>query len=306
MHAPWLALLLLLCWAPARALQPVPVAQDVYAFVGAVDEPGPANGGFAANAGFIVAREGIVVIDSGASYRHGRAMLAAIRRVSSKPVVLVINTHASQDFLFGNAAFVQAGAALLTHRRSAELMRERCAHCLENLQRLLGAEAMRGTRLVIPQQLVDGSQMLRVAGRELELLHYGWTATPGDLAVLDRRSGVLFAGALASVGRVPETRDGKLGPWVVALDALLRLPARRLVPGHGVVTDLVEVRRTRSYLLDLDALVQRLYAERLSLLEALDRSDLPAYRDWGAYATVHRRNVQQRYLELELEDLEAR
>ena len=290
----------------AHALEPVRVAEDVYAFIGASEEPSPANGGFTGNAGFIVGTDGIVVIDTGSSYRIGREMLAAMRRVSDKPVVLVVNTHAVQEFLFGNAAFVHSGTSLLTHRRSAELMRERCEHCLENLRLLLGERAMAGTQLVIPERLVDDSQWLHVAGRELELLHFGWGATPGDLAVLDRRSGIVFAGGLTSIGRVPDTRDGRIEGWIAALDALTMLPARRVIPGHGPVSDIAEVRHTRAYLVALDALVRGLYGDGLSLLEALDASDLPAYRHWGAYATVHRRNVQQRYLELELDDLEGR
>ncbi len=301
-----LAVLLALSSAAVRALEPVRVAEDVYAFVGATEEASPDNGGFTGNAGFIVGPEGIVVIDTGGSYRIGREMLAAMRTVSDKPVALVVNTHAVQDFLFGNAAFAVGGVPLLTHRRSADLMRERCEHCLENLRLLLGEQAMAGTRLVVPERLVAESRILHVAGRDLELLHFGWGATPGDLVVLDRRSGVVFAGGLASIGRVPETRDGRLADWIEALDALAILPARRMVPGHGPVSDLGEVRRTQAYLRELDALVRRLYEDGLSLLEALDASDLPAYRGWGAYASVHRRNVQQRYLELELDDLEGR
>jgi len=301
-----LAVLLALSSAAVRAREPVRVAEDVYAFVGATDEASPDNGGFTGNAGFIVGSEGIVVIDTGGSYRIAEEMLAAIRTVSDKPVALVVNTHAVQDFLFGNAAFAALGAPLLTHRRSADLMRERCAHCLENLGLLLGDRAMAGTRLVVPQRLMEHSQVLHVGGRELELLHFGWGATPGDIVVLDRRAGVVFAGGLASIGRIPETRDGKLAGWIAALDALAMLPARRVVPGHGPISDLGEVRRTQAYLRDLDALVRRLYEDGLSLLEALDASELPAYRNWGAYASVHRRNVQQRYLELELDDLEGR
>jgi len=302
----WLALLCALACAQALALEPVRVGEGVYAFLGATGEPDRANGGNTGNSGFIIARDGIVVIDTGVSHRHGRAMIEAIRRVSNKPIALVVNTHAVQEFLFGNSAFAGIGVPLLTHRTSAQLMRERCAHCLENLRLLLGEDAMRATRLVVPQTLLDESSILRVAGRDLEVLHFGWGATPGDLVVLDRRSGVVFAGGLASIDRVPETRDGNHAGWIAALEALARLPAVRVVPGHGPVVDLAEVRRTRAYLLDLDALARRVYEEGFSLLEALDRSELPAYRDWGAYATVHRRNLQQRYLELELADLERR
>jgi glyoxylase-like metal-dependent hydrolase (beta-lactamase superfamily II) len=61
------------------------------------------------NSGFIVGKTGVVVIDTGISYRHGRRMLEAISRTTGKPVELVIITHAVQEFLFGNAAFDELG-----------------------------------------------------------------------------------------------------------------------------------------------------------------------------------------------------
>lgn len=301
----WLSLLFALQAMPSHALEPIAVAQDVYAFLGSTDEPAPENAGNTGNAGFIVAEHGVIVVDTGASYRRGRAMVEAIRRITSKPIALVILTHAAQDFVFGSAAFTEIGAPLLAHRQSSELMRERCEYCLQNLQHLLGEDAMRGTRLVAPSTLVDASSVMQVAGRELELLHFGWGATPGDLVVFDRRSGVLFAGGLISIARIPELRDSRLHEWGMVLERLAQLPARHVLPGHGPVVGACAAMRTRSYLLELDALVQRLYAQRRSLLEAVDEAQLPTYRDWGGYPGIHRRNVQQRYLELEVADMEA-
>lgn len=301
----WFSLLFALQAVPGHALEPIAVTQDVYAFLGSTDEPSPENAGNTGNAGFIIAEHGVIVVDTGASYRQGRAMVEAIRRITAKPIALVILTHAVQDFVFGAAAFTEIGAPLLAHRRSSELMRERCEHCLENLQRLLGEDAMFGTRLVIPSMLIEASSVMQVAGRDLELLHFGWGATPGDLVVFDRRSGVLFAGGLVSNARIPELRDGQLHEWAAVLERLARLPVHHLVPGHGPVADVHAATRTRSYLLELDRLVHRLYAQRRSLLEAVDEAQLPAYRDWGGYPGIHRRNVQQRYLELEVADMEA-
>jgi glyoxylase-like metal-dependent hydrolase (beta-lactamase superfamily II) len=119
-------LLALSCGLHAQALEPAPVADGVYAFIGAAGAIGPDNGGRVGNSGFIVGRSGVIVIDTGVSYRHGRAMVEAIRRITDKPIQLVIITHAVQEFLFGNAAFEELGAPLLTHARSAELMRSRC------------------------------------------------------------------------------------------------------------------------------------------------------------------------------------
>ena len=187
--------------------------------------------GTSGNSGFIVGEDGVVVVDTGISYEHGREMLAAIARLSSKPVRLVIITHADQEFLFGNAAFDELGVPVLAQVKSLELMRQRCEHCLSNLNRLLGPQIMRGSRLVLPSRLVEKSATLAVAGLSLELLHFGWGSTPGDLAVFDPASGVLFAGALVSNRRIPDLRDSDLKGWLSALDQTDRIPCRVVVPG---------------------------------------------------------------------------
>jgi glyoxylase-like metal-dependent hydrolase (beta-lactamase superfamily II) len=300
----WLSLLA--APAPCFALEAVAVATDVYAFLGDVEQPSVANGGNTGNAGFIVSDDGVVVIDTGASYAYGKAMLAAIAQVTERPIRLVILTHGVQDFIFGSAAFSEHGIPLLAHRASVDLIRSRCEHCLQNLIALLGEDAMHGTRVVLPQRTVEGSTTLQVAGRRILLLHFGWGATPGDLAVFDPASGVLFGGGLVTWKRVPEMRDAKLAGWLQALDELDRLPARTLVPGHGPPAGHESIDAMRGYLVALDARARTLYDSGRTLLEAVDQAALPAYADWGSYEVLNRKNLQQRYLEYELEDLEKR
>jgi glyoxylase-like metal-dependent hydrolase (beta-lactamase superfamily II) len=293
----------LLASVHAYALEPMALADGVYAFIGERGEISPANLGNVGNSGFIVGASGVIVIDTGASYRHGQRMISAIRGITDKPIALVVVTHAVQEFVFGNAAFAEIGAELLTHTKTAELMRQRCNHCLENLVSQLGQEAMSGTRLVVPDRTIEGSQAMRVAGRDIELLHFGWASTPGDLAVLDRASGVVFAGGLLSNGRIPELRDGQLAGWLQALAALERTPARIIVPGHGPVggRDLVDL--TAAYLRALDEQVQSMYKRGATLTQTVDEVALPAFAQWDLYSTVHRQNALHRYLQLETEEL---
>jgi glyoxylase-like metal-dependent hydrolase (beta-lactamase superfamily II) len=287
----------------AHALEPVLLTEDVYAFIGDSGPIAPDNGGEVGNSGFIVGSSGVIVIDTGVSYRHGQAITEAIRRITRKPVQLVIITHAAQEFLFGSAAFAEQGVPLLTHTKSAELIRSRCERCLENLRNTLGEDALAGTRLVIPTQTIESSVALDVAGRTLDLLYFGRAGTPGDLAVLDRRSGVVFAGGLLAVGRIPEFRDGNLRGWLQALDQLALLPARIFVPGHGAPGGTEAIAATASYLHDLDTQVRALYAGGASLIEAMDRAELSSYASWALYPRLHRENVLHRYLQLELEEL---
>lgn len=299
-----LALALLIA-CPARAadeLRLEKVADGAYAFVADTGEISPANRGNVGNSGFIVGPTGVMVIDTGISYRHGRRMLAAIGRVTSKPVELVVVTHAVQEFLFGNAAFEERGVAILAHSETTALMKARCAHCLENLRPVLGDE-LKGTRLVLPRRQVSGSTRIEAGGRTLELLYLGWASTPGDLAVFDRASGTLFAGGLVAVNRIPEIRDCDFEGWTRALETLRELPVKRVVPGHGPVSGPDAIRSTGDYLRALDEKIKALYAKSSSLLESVDNAALPAYGAWAMYATTHRQNALHRYLQLEIEEL---
>ena len=285
-----------------EALQSEKVADGVYAFIGDAGEISAANRGFVGNSGFIVGPSAVVVIDTGTSYRHGQRMLQAIARITDKPVVLVVITHAVQEFLFGNAAFAERGIPILAHRETTKLMKARCEHCLENLKPVLDKE-LEGTRLVPPQRQIDATTTIDAGGRRLELIYLGWASTPGDLAVFDPDSGVLFAGGMVSIGRIPDIRDSDFEGWQRALRRLQEHKPGRIVPGHGPVSGPGAIAQTAGYLDALDHSIKSLYAESSSLMESVEKAILPAYRDWSMYATTHRQNALHRYLQLELQDL---
>jgi len=54
---------------------------------------------------FIVNDADVVVVDTGASPAFGTATLAALRKITTKPVTHVINTHWHDDHILGNQAF---------------------------------------------------------------------------------------------------------------------------------------------------------------------------------------------------------
>lgn len=300
------ALLLVLPFAlPARAadaLEALPVTPGVYAVTGAIGTPEPRNRAEVANAGFIVGPTGVIVIDTGISMRSGRALLRAIRAVTDRPVALVILTHANQEFVFGAGAFADAGVEISAHRETIALMSARCQHCLDLLRPLLG-EDLDETRLVLPTRVFETTIRLPVGGTLIDVLHFGWASTPGDVAVFHPASGVAFAGGMVVSGHIPRIRDCDFRGWQAALARLRALPIRRVVPGFGPVGGPEAIDATAGYLRALDDRVQALYRDGVSLLHALEQSDLESYRGWAAYDAHHRRNVLHRYLQLEIEDL---
>ena len=282
---------------------PVSLGDGAYVFFGAREEPSRANQGHVANQGFIVTRDGVIIVDSGASAAFAEHMLRAIRARTDKSVVLVILTRPTDEAIFGAAVFQQQGASILAHRAASQLIAERCETCLKNLTSVLGEDLMAGTRVPRPDRVFAGRQRLAVAGRSLELLDYSGAAAPGSIAVWDRESGVLFAGGLASFARIPETRDGVLADWIGALQDLANVPARAIVPAHGPIGKRSELASVAAYLRALDDRTARAYAERMSLLDATQTIAVPEYRDWALYEPVHARNVHYAYVARERREL---
>ena len=299
-----LVLLLSIGASVAAPLLPVRVSENAYAFIADNSDVSLANRGRIGNAGFIIGPEGIVVIDTGVSFRHGQAMVAAIRRVSKLPISLAIITHAHQEFLFGAAYFQAKRIPIFTHVKTAQLMQSRCENCLHHLKETLGITEMRGSRVVVPDQLVDGSEFISVAGMSLELRYFGWGNTPGDLLVFERNNGVLFAGGVVDVGRVSELRDSRVQEWKSILGQLNELPVKHIVPGHGPIGDKSAIEQMQNYLNAIDSKVRALYDQGVSLSDVESKGDLPEFAHWALYREQHHKNVHRVYLQLEQTDLE--
>lgn len=298
--------------APAatdREADATEVAPGVWMLPGTGGEPDGHNLGRVANAGFVQGPRGVLAVDAGTSLLHGQALLRAIVRHAGRPPQAVLITQTKPDVLFGAPAFRAAGAQVLMQRQAAALMAARCSVCLRNLQRDVGAAAMAGTALFEADLLFDDAPPLPDTGRRLRVLFPGHASGPGDVALLDEASGVLFAGGLVEGGRIPNLHDADLPGWLAALAGLQALAARgelrALVPGHGPFQPDAQaaIGRTTGYLQALQARVAALVDEGAPLSELPERCALPAYAGWDGYPQLHRRNAGLLFLRLEQQQL---
>jgi glyoxylase-like metal-dependent hydrolase (beta-lactamase superfamily II) len=283
----------------AARTAPVAVAAGLYVLLGNGGEITPENGGRTANIAFVVGPKGIVVVNTGASYRDGEDIIAAVKRISNRPILLAILTHPGQEAIFGAAAFQARGIPVLAHRASAELIVARCDTCLRNLKSTLGEIAMAGTRVVEPDRLIDGNETLELIGRPLRLLAPPWSSAPGAIAVFDESTSTLMAGNLVLINRVPDLRDADPQAWREALMAIKATRCRHLVPGYGPIGACTDVAALGQYLAQLENRVDALMKQGVSLAELRGRCDLPQFARWDQYEALHVQNASRTYLRLE-------
>ena len=287
-------------------LAPVQLARDVYGFIGKTEDFTTSNGGNIVNTAFIVAPQGVIVIDSGPSLRYGQQMRRAIAGVSAKPVVLVINTHHHPDHFLGNQAYADVPIAALAETRNG-IAADGNAFA-ENLYRMSG-DWMKGTEVQVPNKLLAAGP-LEVAGRRLRIVALDGH-TGADLVLVDEASGVLFAGDLVFNGRAPTTPHADVAHWLAALDqleALTRAPGfTALLPGHGAPSaDAAPIRQTRAWLTWLNASLRDGAKAGLDMNDVLARPLPPEFANMPVAASEYRRSVGHLFPALELDALGAR
>jgi glyoxylase-like metal-dependent hydrolase (beta-lactamase superfamily II) len=282
-----------------RGGRAVLIAPGVYMVAGSGGVADVKNQGRIGNAGFIVGERGVIAIDTGTSYAQGRDILLAIREVTDQPVRVALITHTRPEFLFGAAAFRERGIPIRMHSRGARLMASRCETCLKILRQTVGEEAMRGTEMYKPDQEFDASHELDLIGRPVRVLYFGHSSGPGDIAVLDVDTGVLFAGGLLDAQRVPDIQDSDLAGWSQALRDLQGMGLKHVVPGHGAASSASLIISVQRYLTQLEARARSLVAAGSSLLNISEEAELPEFERWDQYDTIHRRNAAIAFLRVE-------
>lgn len=218
----------------AAALFLQEVATGCYAIVGEMGNRSPENLGNNATFGFVVTPEGVVLIDSGASWRGAEQIASVIGRVTDHPVRIVINTGGQDHRWLGNGYFKSRGARIIAHEAAVKDQQTRVALQLAMLQGLAGREGMQGTEPVYADETFSDSLQLELGGRKMVVQHGGWAHTPGDSFVWLPKERIAYSGDIVYLERMLGVMEhSRSRSWLQAFDAISALSPRLIIPGHG-------------------------------------------------------------------------
>ncbi len=254
------------------------------------------------NISVVIGSKGVAVIDTGGSYKVGKAVNAAIREITTLPILYVINTHVHPDHIFGNAAFVPDKPTFVGHEKLAEAMQLRAEAYTKLNEKYLGEDA-KGSDIVVPTLLVKESIELDLGGRTLTMQAYPNAHTNTDITAVDSKTGTLFAGDLLFIERTPVI-EGDIKGLISVLDELKTNKAvKQVVPGHGPETkDWVtainsELRYLNILLKDIRAAIEN----DVGLASAMNTVAASEKDNWVLFDVANRRNVNTLYPALEWE-----
>jgi glyoxylase-like metal-dependent hydrolase (beta-lactamase superfamily II) len=164
-----------------------------------------------------------------------RALVDDVKKVTTKPIRYVIDTHHHRDHAYGNAVLTRMGAVTLAHAGMAqEMNRYEPARFQHEMAVRKDVAALNLTTPERPQQTYTKSPYILSDGtRRVELYHFGWGHTRGDTFVYLPEEKVLCTGDVVLNGPYVTTSDAHIANWPNVIRAAQKLDVAHVLPGHG-------------------------------------------------------------------------
>ena len=253
------------------------------------------------NSGFVVGEHGVLVVDAHINRAMAELIQAAVRQVTKKPILYLVNTNYHGDHTFGNCAFPEE-TRIVAQQMTAECMRD-----IEREKRFLlptvddDPTVFGDVRLRLPDLVLDDYLQLDLGGRVAELYHFGHGNTPGDTVVYVPEAKVAWTGNLiGGEGTIPFLIEGGAGVYLETMAKFTHtLEAETIIPGHGLPASGAVLGHYLPYLSDLIETVRKAIRAGQNLEETLvdnphpTRTDSPFPAQF--VAGIHRWNVWRTY-----------
>jgi cyclase len=269
------------------------LAPDIYAYIQAKGT------WFWSNAGFIVGKDCVVVVDSLATVGLTQRFKDEIRKITDKPILYLINTHHHGDHTWGNHVF--AGATIISHDRCRHEVTEAGIMDPNLLNAILPEFDFRGIAVTPAHITFDKQFTLHVGGPEVRLLHFGPGHTIGDIVVYLPDERIIFAGDFIFLYSTPLGMEGSFAGWLKNLDAMAKLGAKVYVPGHGPVCGVEGLNLCRDYLVFVRGEAKKRFDKGMTVDEAAKDIDLGRFKQWPNHERVLP-NVERLWREFRGED----
>ena len=229
------------------------------------------------NVGALTGMDGILIVDD--DYKQvSEKLAAALKELGSASPKYILNTHWHGDHTEGNHYFGKS-SIILAHIN----VRKR----LLDPPVIFGEKTAPYPAFALPVITYTESMSLHINGEEVRAVHFPNGHTDGDTIVFFKNANVVHLGDHFFVNRFPFVdldSGGSVQGLINNIAALIQqIPAdAKLIPGHGPVATLQDLKTYHQTLVDTSNLVQAEMKKNRSL-EDIKKAGLPEkYKDWGS------------------------
>jgi cyclase len=228
------------------------------------------------NIGATVGPDGVLIVDDQFAPLSEK-IRAKLAELGEGRLKFVLNTHFHGDHTGGNANFGKE-ATIVAHANVRRRLSGEIKPAASQAANLPPKEAL-------PVVTFDDSLAVHFNGEEIRATHYPRAHTDGDSAILFTKSNVAHLGDLFVNGKFPVVDAGSGGDLAgltrSVADLIAKLPADvKIIPGHGPLATLDDLKRYHRMLTETTAIVrQKMNAGKT--LEQVKAEGLPdEWKSW--------------------------
>jgi cyclase len=231
------------------------------------------------NAGFIVGKDYVVVIDSLATVGLTQKFKDEIRKVTDKPIRFLINTHHHGDHTYANHVF--EGATIISQKNCRHEVIATGVLDTGLLNTIFPDLDFTGIAVTPPHITMGKELTLHVDDQEVQLIHLGPGHTIGDIIVYLPKESIVFTGDLIFLYSMPLAMEGSFAGWIKNMDAMVKLGAKTYVPGHGPVCGKEGLKECLDYLVLVQKEARKRFDKGMTPDEAARDIDLGYFQKWA-------------------------
>ncbi|HEY4211807.1 MAG TPA: MBL fold metallo-hydrolase [Steroidobacteraceae bacterium] len=218
--------------------------------------------------------DGVFLVDSQFAPLTDR-LVAAIRKISDKPIRFLVNTHVHGDHTGGNENFAKRGVLIF----SRDQLRARLQHPAPGPDGSPGKPAPAGA---LPVVTYDGPVTIHLNGEDVHLIPIRAAHTDGDTLISFSAHDILAVGDyFRSIGYpyVDLVNGGSLSGLLAGLGETIGRagPTTKIIPGHGPIVDRAALIANRDMVLAVRDRVAALISQGKSVDEVIAAKPTAAY-----------------------------
>jgi len=254
----------------------------------------------ATTAGFVIGDHSVLVIEAMLNGDLAAQLIGLVRKETRKPIRFLVNTSYHGDHAYGNYLFPDS-TVVIQHPATKRYMDENFEDDRQFMLGLMGKGKgiervqSRSADITVPDMIsVD------LGGRVVEIRHFGFAQTPGDLVIWEPRAKVLWVGNMiqAPSPALPWLLEGRHKDTMATL-ARVRdfLPEdATIIPGHGRPMRPADIEFPLRYLRELDSAVETAVKEGRSVEDTLKTVAMANYGEYSLFDWAHHQvNVPAAY-----------
>ncbi len=242
--------------------------------------------GAGGNIGVSVGGDGIVIVDNQFA-PLAEKIQAALKGITDKPVRFVINTHWHSDHVGGNAYFQKQGPII-----AQENVRER----MKTGAAAAGRNIPPAPKEALPIVTFNDRATVYLNGEDIRAIHFPQGHTDGDAVIFFPQSNVVHMGDDFVANGFPfidlQSGGGVRGMIAAVEKVITMVPSdARIIPGHGPLSTVADMKPFLAMLKDAMARVQKGIAAGKTADQLKKENVLAGYESWdgpGKFVTTDR------------------